>query len=121
MFEDLWQEHTILTYQAPKLKMAHLSCPQGRKGDKMHDLCSATDYYLPMKILDADTCFKEILLGCPSSEPCDIRSQHRRWRWLKKIKAIRVKRALQFSELGRDMGMEMVWTQGSDTVQVSHK
>lgn len=47
MFEDLWQEHTILTYQAPKLKMAHLSCPQGRKGDKMHDLCSATDYYPP--------------------------------------------------------------------------
>lgn len=51
MFEDLWQEHTILTYLAPKLKMAHLSCPQGRKGDKMHDLCSAADYYLPMKIL----------------------------------------------------------------------
>lgn len=69
----------------------------------MHDLCSAADYYLTMKVLGggADVCFKEILVGCPSSEPCDTRSQHRRWQWVKKIKAIGMKRALQFSELER--------------------
>lgn len=49
----------------------------------------------------ADICFKEILLGCPSNEPCDKRSQHRRRQWVKKIKAIGMKRALQFSESER--------------------
>lgn len=40
---------------------------------------------------------------------------------LRKLRLSERKRALQFSELGRDMDMEMVKTQGSDTVQVSHK
>lgn len=86
----------------------------------MHDLCSATDYYPPNENTGMCTfASRRFSSGALQVNLMTIRRQHRRW--VRKIKVIRVKRALQFSELGRDMDMGRVQTQGSDTVQVSHK